>query len=55
MTLLLPFLLLTTPPEYDGPDYCTEVTQVILEAVKDKVLSDKQAQEMIGHCWTNTP
>ena len=58
MKLLLLFLLLTLPvsaSEIEPPNYCVELAEVILDAVKDEVLTDKQAQDMINHCWSTAP
>jgi hypothetical protein len=55
MTLLLPFLLLiTTPsPEYDPADYCNELSVVLADAVKEKVITYKEAGAIIDRCNTS--
>ena len=57
MTLLLPFLLLiTTPtPEYDPSDYCRELTEVLAEAVKDEVITYKEAAGILSRCPAIAP
>lgn len=57
MTLLLHFLLLTTTPslEYDPSDYCQELTQVLDEAVKDEVITYKEARGILSKCPTLAP
>ena len=57
MTLLLPFLLLTIPPSLDNdpPDYCQELVEVLAEAVKDKVITHKEAGGILRGCLTLTP
>jgi len=55
MTLLLPFLLLiTTPsPEYDPTDYCQELSVVLDEFVKEKVIGYKEAGGIVDRCYTS--
>ena len=57
MTLLLPFLLLLTTlsPEYDPTDYCQELSVVLADAVKDKVIGYKEAGAIIDRCYTSAP
>ena len=57
MTFLLPFLLLISTPssEYDPSDYCRELTEVLSEAVKDEVITYKEAREISQGCLTTTP
>ena len=50
MTLLLLLSLLITTPSFAEPAYCEEVREVIMEAVKDGVLSINEANEMLNRC-----
>ena len=57
MTLLLPFLLLiiNPSPEYDPSDYCRELSVVLAEAVKDEVITYKEAAGILYRCPAFTP
>ena len=52
MTLLLSFLLLTTPtPSFDyEPHYCEEVATITAEMIKEKVLTYKEAVAIVDRC-----
>ena len=55
MIFLLPFLLLTSPsPEYDPSDYRQELTEVLAEAVKDEVITYKEALAISDSCFSCT-
>lgn len=57
MTFLLSFLFLITPlsSEYEASDYCLELADVLAEAVKDEVITYKEAGEMYERCLTIAP
>ena len=57
MTLLLPFLLLTTTPSLDNdlPNYCQELSVVLAQAVKDEVITDKEAGGILNGCYRSRP
>jgi hypothetical protein len=57
MTLLLPFLLLITnsSPEYDPSDYCQELSVELAKAVKDEVITYKEAAGILSRCPAFTP
>ena len=57
MTLLLYFLLLTSipSPDNDPPDYCQELSVELAKAVKDEVITYKEAGAILARCNTLAP
>ena len=56
MTYILPLLLTIVPIEvvpYRPSQACLEVTEVLLEAVEEGVIEQKQAEEIILRCPPN--
>ena len=56
MTYILPLLLTIVPIEvvpYNPSPACLEIAQVLLEAVEEGVIEQKQAEEIILRCPPN--
>ena len=53
MTYIFPILLTIVPiavEPYSPPELCQEVTQILLEAVEEGLIVQKQAEEIILRC-----